>query len=89
MAKATAVSPRDKTKDRAFLVLDIAISAKIDPIRGTILLAGELKPVSFILQHSCRLTGGFTSQIFLAGPLYEGNFVFTVGGFNEQYSVPP
>ncbi|KAI8681739.1 hypothetical protein NCS55_00426800 [Fusarium keratoplasticum] len=88
MAQATAVFPKGKSQDRAFLVLDIVISAEIDPHHGNLLVAGELTPRSFILNPSCRLTGGFACQVFLAGSPYEGDFVFTVGGYHNQYSVP-
>ncbi|KAM6535497.1 hypothetical protein FALCPG4_005055 [Fusarium falciforme] len=88
MAQATAVFPKGKSRDRAFLVLDIVISAEIDPHHGNLLVAGELTPRSFILNPSCRLTGGFACQVFIAGSPYEGDFVFTVGGYHNQYSVP-
>ncbi|KAJ3466985.1 hypothetical protein MRS44_004549 [Fusarium solani] len=88
MAQATAIFPKGKSRDRAFLVLDIVISAEIDPHHGNLLVAGELTPRSFILNPSCRLTGGFACQVFLAGSPYEGDFVFTVGGYHNQYSVP-
>lgn len=88
MAQATAVFPKGKTRDRAFLVLDIVISAEIDPHHGSLLVAGELTPKSFILNPSCRLTGGFACQVFLSGSPYEGDFVFTVGGYHSKYSPP-
>ncbi|KAI8722383.1 hypothetical protein NCS52_00382000 [Fusarium sp. LHS14.1] len=87
MAQATAIFPKGKSLDRAFLVLDIVISAEIDPHHGNLLIAGELTPESFILSNKCRLTGGFVCQIFLAGSPYEGDFVFTVGGYNDKFSV--
>ncbi|KAH7122092.1 hypothetical protein B0J13DRAFT_680245 [Dactylonectria estremocensis] len=88
IAQATAVFPKGQSQDRAFLVLDTVISAEIDLLHSTILVAGELTPRSFILDPSCRLTGGFACQLFLTGSPYEGDFVFTVGGYNNQYSIP-
>ncbi|KAH6949436.1 hypothetical protein DER45DRAFT_544800 [Fusarium avenaceum] len=88
LAQATAVFPKGKSQERAFLVLDIDIASEIDPLHGTILVAGELTPKSFILNPSCRLTGGFALKIFLEGSPHSGDFVFTVGGYSNQFSAP-
>ncbi|KAH7018960.1 hypothetical protein EDB80DRAFT_886738 [Ilyonectria destructans] len=90
LAQATAVFPKSagKSQECAFLVLDIVLCAEIDPLHGTIFVAGELTPRSFILNPSCRLTGGFAFQLFFVGSPYEGDFVFTVGGYNKLYTVP-
>ncbi|KAJ4030770.1 hypothetical protein NW761_013349 [Fusarium oxysporum] len=88
IGQATAVFPKGKSLDKAFLVLDIVIASEIDPTHGTILVAGELTPRSFILDPSCRLTGAFGFKVFLAGSPHQGDFVFTVGGYHSQYAVP-
>lgn len=88
IGQATAVFPKGKPLDKAFLVLDISIASEIDPMHGTILVAGELTPRSFILDPSCRLTGAFALATFLAGSPHQGDFAFTVGGYHTQYAVP-
>ncbi|KAF5980594.1 hypothetical protein FCOIX_4735 [Fusarium coicis] len=88
IGQATAVFPKGKSLDKAFLVLDIVIASEIDPFHGTILAAGELTPRSFILDPSCRLTGAFGFKAFLAGSANEGDFVFTVGGYHSHYAIP-
>lgn len=96
LAQATAVFPRSLEIDpnaqdplaNAFLVLDIVLRADIDPFHGSILAAGELTPKSFILNPSCRLSGGFALAYFLSGSPHEGDFVFTVGGYHPRYTPP-
>ena len=102
LAEATAVFPRDvkpgasavkpgasagKPK-HAFVVLDIAIEAVVDPLRGTVLVAGELTPRSFVLSESCHLTGGFALAYFLPGSDHAGDWVFSVGGYHPHFKPP-
>ncbi|KAL6413187.1 hypothetical protein AUP68_02688 [Ilyonectria robusta] len=92
LAQATAIFPKSAPSqdalNKAFLFLDIVLYAEVDPLHGTIFASGELTPRSFILNPSCRLTGGFAFQLFLPGSPHEGDYAFTVGGYNPQYSPP-
>ncbi len=73
LAEARAVFPKNLKADEnkadplahAFLVIDLAMEAVVDPLHGTILVLGQLMPPSFVLNPSCQLTGGFALAYFL------------------------
>lgn len=94
VAQATAVFPKKLKSgggdplEHAFLVLDLSITATVDPAHGLVTAGGELTPRSFILSRSCKLTGGFAMASFLPGNEHEGDFVFTVGGYHPDFHPP-
>ncbi|KAK3376171.1 hypothetical protein B0T24DRAFT_572789 [Lasiosphaeria ovina] len=98
LATAMAVFPKvpkgvgggspDNPFPHAFLVVDIAVSCVIDPFHGTVIVTGELTPLSFVLHPSCRLTGSFAIAYFLPNSEHAGDFMFSVGGFHPHFAVP-
>ncbi|KAK0713177.1 hypothetical protein B0T26DRAFT_753316 [Lasiosphaeria miniovina] len=98
LAEARAVFPKnlkvDDEKEKAdplahaFLVVDLAMEAVVDPLHGTVLVLGQLMPPSFVLHPSCQLTGGFALAYFLPGSEHAGDWVCTVGGYHPHYTPP-
>ncbi|KAI1192594.1 hypothetical protein F5X97DRAFT_75535 [Nemania serpens] len=91
LSQATAVFPKSSSSDssdKALLLLDMVLVAEIDPLHGSIVCAGQFTPRSFILNPSCHLTGGFAFAVFLAGSPFEGDYIFTIGGYARQYAPP-
>ncbi|KAL7805662.1 hypothetical protein V8C44DRAFT_340239 [Trichoderma aethiopicum] len=96
LATATAVFPKppkgisssDDPFKGAFAVIDIALSCVIDPFHGTVIATGVLTPVSFVLDKECKLTGSFALAYFLPNSPYDGDFVFSVGGYHRDFEKP-
>ncbi|KAF5540890.1 hypothetical protein FNAPI_10411 [Fusarium napiforme] len=94
MATATASFPKSLPGLKAqrpptqLLVVDIAISAVVDPFHGIFIVTGDLTPRSFILSPSCRMTGSFAMAYFLPGSPYVGDFVISIGGYHPHFKPP-
>ncbi|EGR47010.1 uncharacterized protein TRIREDRAFT_109373 [Trichoderma reesei QM6a] len=96
LATATAVFPKppkgisssDDPFKGAFAVVDIAMSCVIDPFHGTVIATGELTPISFVMDKECKLTGSFALAYFLPNSPYDGDFVFSVGGYHRDFEKP-
>ncbi|KAL7947492.1 hypothetical protein V8C42DRAFT_317934 [Trichoderma barbatum] len=87
-AEAVAILPKGVSEDKAFLLLDLGVSAVFDPSVGILSLRGELTPRSFILSKGCVLSGGFALVFFLPASGHEGDWVFTAGGYHPAFRAP-
>ena len=74
--------------EHALLVLDLDLVATVDLAHNVVMVAGQLTPQSFILSHSCRLTGGFALVFYLPGSPHASDVAFTVGGYHPRYKPP-
>jgi hypothetical protein len=92
---ATAEMPKRATKK--FVKVQMGVAATVDFGAGTLKIDGQLTPVSFILDPSCHLIGGFAmySWFDARDKNLDGDWVFTIGGYHKafktpsQYPVPP
>ncbi|WP_224371858.1 DUF6603 domain-containing protein [Hyalangium versicolor] len=72
---------------KALAVVELALQARFSPSEGVAMVRGELTPSSYILNPSCRLTGGFAFATWFAGQ-HAGDFVLTMGGYHPRFKVP-
>ncbi|PNY27034.1 Uncharacterized protein TCAP_03022 [Tolypocladium capitatum] len=72
--------------------VELGISAVADFDYGTLKIDAQLSPRSYILDPNCHLTGGFGLYYWFDAPHADkstvGQFVFTLGGYHQAFSVP-
>ena len=95
---AVAVADMPST-DAPFKVahVELGILATIDFGKGIAAFEGQLAPSSFILDSSCKLTGGFALYYWFKGDSPDGSgdggapgdWVFSLGGYHPSYTKPP
>lgn len=73
--------------DQKFCRVELAIKMTLRPEEGVFLLQAELTGNSWVLDPSCRLTGGFALGVWFGGAR-KGDFVLTLGGYHRDF-VPP
>ena len=64
--------------------VEMALEIRIDPDAGDFMVAAVLTRNSWLLDKSCRLTGGFAFCVWYGGE-HAGDFVITLGGYNSHY----
>ncbi|KAI5783944.1 hypothetical protein DFH27DRAFT_615802 [Peziza echinospora] len=85
---ATAEMP--KKVERKFVRAQLGLAATLDVDAGILTVDGQLTPVSFILDPSCHLTGGFALYSWFGSrDQMQGHFVFTIGGYHAAFTPPP
>ncbi|WP_371347172.1 DUF6603 domain-containing protein [Ancylobacter sp. IITR112] len=70
-----------------FCRVELAIKMTLRPEEGVFLLQAELTTNSWVLDPSCRLTGGFALGVWFAGTR-KGDFVLTLGGYHRDFKPP-
>jgi hypothetical protein len=65
----------------------LALDADFSDETGLLKVEGKLTSESFILSSACKLTGGFAFYTWFSGD-HEGDFVITLGGYNDRYNKP-
>lgn len=73
--------------DQKFCRVELAIKMTLRPDEGVFLLQAELTANSWVLDPSCRLTGGFALGVWFAGAR-KGDFVLTIGGYHRAFKAP-
>jgi hypothetical protein len=68
-------------------VVQMALRAQFIPDQGFLGVEAQLTPASYILDRSCRLTGGFAFYCWFSGP-HSGDFALTLGGYHPNFNVP-
>lgn len=73
--------------DQKFCRVELAIKMTLRPEEGVFLLQAELTANSWVLDPSCRLTGGFALGVWFGGAR-KGDFVLTLGGYHRDFTPP-
>lgn len=73
--------------DQKFCRVELAIKMTLRPDEGVFLLQAELTANSWVLDPSCRLTGGFALGVWFVGAR-KGDFVLTLGGYHRAFKPP-
>lgn len=66
----------------------LIVMAVYDSAAGTFFIAAQLTPNSYVLSKKAMLTGGFAMYFWFDPNDHAGEFVVTLGGYNNYY-VPP
>ena len=78
--------PRDLSiKPICYIELQILLSVK--PSEGSFKLQAVLSNNSWVINPSCRLTGGFALYAWFGGE-HKGDFVITLGGYHPRFRRP-
>ena len=67
--------------------IELALRARFSTREGVLTVQGQLTDNSYLLNPSCRLTGGFAFVVFFKGEL-QGQFVLTLGGYHPRFQRP-
>jgi hypothetical protein len=86
---AQASLPDSKSPGAKIFFVELGIAAVVDFGRGTMTVEAELAPSSYILDPNCHLTGSFALSYWFHGSPYEGDWVFSVGGYHPSFQRPP
>ncbi len=83
LPKEVPAVPRRAT----YLQANLAFRVSIKPAEGLFAAEAVLAPGSFVLDKSCRLTGGFAFYVWFAKE-HAGDFVLTLGGYHPRFVRP-
>jgi hypothetical protein len=68
--------------------VELQIEVVVDPTEGVIALSAVLSANSYVLDPSCKLTGGFAFYAWFSPSDHAGDFVITVGGYHPAFDPP-
>jgi hypothetical protein len=88
LGTAALALPTGSDGGATFAYVEITLEAVLRPADGEFSLEAELTPNSFLIDSSCRLTGGMAFDLWFGGNPHAGDFVLTVGGYNPLF-IPP
>jgi hypothetical protein len=89
-AKASAQAPANvgSKSVKPFVNVNMGIIGVLNVDKGILKVEGQLASSSYILDESCKLVGGFALAYWFKGSEYEGDWVFSIGGYHPAYSKP-
>jgi uncharacterized protein DUF6603 len=72
--------------------VQLALRASFLPDEGSLAVAAQLTPASYLLSRDCHLSGGFAFSCWFpvagAEAPHAGDFVLTLGGYHPDFRVP-
>ena len=68
--------------------IELGMVASLDFVEGVVKLESQISPRSFLLDTNCHPTGGAALAYWFAPNKYEGDWVFTLGGYHQAFQVP-
>ncbi len=71
-----------------YAFVELQIEVLVDPSVGVFALSAMLSPNSYVLDPSCKLTGGFAFYYWFDPNLHAGDFVITIGGYHPNFNPP-
>lgn len=86
LGTSTVKLPQVSSITMAFAELEIEVV--IAPSEGVIEASAVLAPSSFVLDPACHLTGGFAFYLWFGSNEHSGDFVLTIGGYNNSFQKP-
>jgi hypothetical protein len=87
-AVASLPAATDGTPPVYILYAELGIAATVDFHGGTLRVEASLAPNSFVLNPLCHLSGGFALCYWFAGSPFDGDWVFTIGGYHAAFKPP-
>ena len=67
--------------------IELALQARLSTTEGIFSVQAQLTENSWLINESCRLTGGFAFVIWFKGAL-SGQFVLSIGGYHPDFAKP-
>ncbi|HEX2093695.1 MAG TPA: DUF6603 domain-containing protein [Longimicrobiaceae bacterium] len=67
---------------------DLVLLVDVAPASGTLAVAAQLSPASYVLSRQAHLTGGFAFYLWFPPSPHAGDFVVSLGGYNPYFSPP-
>ena len=67
--------------------IELALQARISTAEGVFSVQAQLTENSWLINESCRLTGGFAFVMWFKGEL-AGQFVLSLGGYHPDFDKP-
>ena len=67
--------------------IELAMQARFSTVEGVFSVLAQLTDNSWIINQSCRLTGGFAFVVWFKGS-NTGQFVLTLGGYHKDFVRP-
>lgn len=77
--------PPPAESSTAFAVVELTLDAVFSPAEGIFALEALLTDRSYLLDPSCRLTGGFATSVWFPPSEHAGDFVVTLGGYHPDF----
>lgn len=71
-----------------YAFIELQIETIVDPGQGVFSLTAILSPNSYLLDPSCKLTGGFAFYAWYTPNTNAGDFVITLGGYHPSFDPP-
>jgi hypothetical protein len=68
--------------------VELDLEVVLEPAKGIFKAEALLSSNSYVLDPDCHLTGGFAFYSWFGSHPNSGDFVFTVGGYNSQFTPP-
>jgi hypothetical protein len=88
LSRASFPMPGTAPASVRYAFVELQIGTIVDPDQGAFSLTAVLSPNSFLLDPSCKLTGGFAFYTWFAPSIHAGDFVITVGGYHPSFDPP-
>ncbi|WP_433238013.1 DUF6603 domain-containing protein [Streptosporangium sp. CA-135522] len=85
---ATLQLPLPAESPRTYVYAELGLEAVIRPAHGSVEVAAQLSPASYVLTPACHLTGGFACAMWFGPSPNAGQFVVTLGGYHPAFQPP-
>ncbi len=79
--------PKDETKT-AYAYAEMDLVAHFSPDEGEITISAILSSSTYVLDKSCRVTGGFAMCFWFGDHEHAGDFVISLGGYSPFFQAP-
>ncbi|MFB9248213.1 DUF6603 domain-containing protein [Sphaerisporangium melleum] len=85
---ATLQLPLPAESARTYVYAELGVEAVIRPAHGSVEVARQLSPASYVLTPDCHLTGGFAAVVWFGSNPNAGQFVVSLGGYHPAFQPP-
>ena len=88
LSRASFPLPGTVPSSIRYAFIELQLATIIDPEQGAFSVSAVLSPNSYLLDPSCKLTGGFAFYAWFPPSAHSGDFVITVGGYHPSFDPP-
>lgn len=87
IGQSQIIVPFGVPKQEALAYMKVNLTAKFAPEEGLLAVRAQITNDSYIISPNCSLSGGAAFYSWFKGD-HSGDFVFTMGGYHPNFSVP-